>query len=573
MPRAKEKSSGGLSIELDDNRKFYTPGSKVSGIVTLSTAQDFAIGSVNIEFYGRVKVFMVYSHGNGETYYRGRAPLFTQSQMMYQGYHKKGAGTFTWDFSFDLPVNPDVATIKQAKHQWKDKEHFLSTDDYIPGHQMPPTFKMWKWGFGYRWHAFVEYVLMVEVKEAQGASMVLPAASKKAVKPLVVKHVATSHADTLSLPMGVQFALPDQLIEKSHLGRSSLKQQHLQSSSSRHTIRTSRLHGWNRDQGTSLSFSNTIRDRTKSLFNSSSLPCFTFDLRVDIPEELRLLQPGSIPILVNVVPVQDESLTTIQPDNYPNLRVSSVTLEISASTYIRFKSILPAKIKAKYDVKLLDRQPVNHTINIRQRQHRCLTNDHNQEEDEGPNTALEHGIDLSTLPGLAPALVCAKMGLSGLEKPLVPTFNTYIIAREYTLSWKLELEVAGEKLIASNDDKIRVRVLPPEAEALEAIMRESDATKAEACDEAADEELDHDSEEMKAGSTCRKAKSHRKTCSKKSKSQEASEEAAAIESFTATASNSRCDQHHAEDVLPTYQYQREFVYRNEIDEPPRYEAQ
>lgn len=55
MPRAKEKSSGGLSIELDDNRKFYTPGSKVSGTVTLSTAQDFAIGSVNIEFYGRVK--------------------------------------------------------------------------------------------------------------------------------------------------------------------------------------------------------------------------------------------------------------------------------------------------------------------------------------------------------------------------------------------------------------------------------------------------------------------------------------------------------------------------------------
>lgn len=55
MPRAKEKSSTGLSIELSENRKFYTPGSKISGNVILTTAEDFSIGSVNIEFYGRIK--------------------------------------------------------------------------------------------------------------------------------------------------------------------------------------------------------------------------------------------------------------------------------------------------------------------------------------------------------------------------------------------------------------------------------------------------------------------------------------------------------------------------------------
>lgn len=55
MPRAKAKSSAGLSIELSDDRKFWTPGSKVAGNVVLSTAQDFAIGSVHVEFYGRVK--------------------------------------------------------------------------------------------------------------------------------------------------------------------------------------------------------------------------------------------------------------------------------------------------------------------------------------------------------------------------------------------------------------------------------------------------------------------------------------------------------------------------------------
>ena len=55
MPRAKEKSSSGLSIDISEPRKFYTPGSTISGNVTLNTTQDFAIGSVTIEFYGRVK--------------------------------------------------------------------------------------------------------------------------------------------------------------------------------------------------------------------------------------------------------------------------------------------------------------------------------------------------------------------------------------------------------------------------------------------------------------------------------------------------------------------------------------
>lgn len=44
-----------MSIDISEPRKFYTPGSSISGNVTLNTAQDFAIGSVSLEFYGRVK--------------------------------------------------------------------------------------------------------------------------------------------------------------------------------------------------------------------------------------------------------------------------------------------------------------------------------------------------------------------------------------------------------------------------------------------------------------------------------------------------------------------------------------
>lgn len=55
MPKAKEKSSAGLSIELNDSPTYFTVGSYVSGDVVLDTAEDFAIGSVSLEFYGRVK--------------------------------------------------------------------------------------------------------------------------------------------------------------------------------------------------------------------------------------------------------------------------------------------------------------------------------------------------------------------------------------------------------------------------------------------------------------------------------------------------------------------------------------
>lgn len=76
--------------------------------------------------------------------------------MLYQGYHTHKPGTFSWPFVFEIPTGPDMTTVQAAKHQWKEKDHFIATDDYIPSHSMPPTFDMRKHGFGFRWHAFTE---------------------------------------------------------------------------------------------------------------------------------------------------------------------------------------------------------------------------------------------------------------------------------------------------------------------------------------------------------------------------------------------------------------------------------
>ena len=569
MPRAKEKSSNGLSIDLDDPRKFWTPGSKISGHVTLNTAQDFAIGTVSVEFYGRVKVFFVWSHGQGESHHRGRAPLFSERNLLYEGYHTHKPGSFSWPFVLELPTSPDVEAIRESKHQWQAKEHFLATDDYILAHPMPPTFRMRKWGFGFRWHAFVEYVIKVEVKEAPGASMVLPASSRRAVLPIMVKDVATPESNTMSLlPLSVQFTLPEQLTRETSLQRGATQDRRLQSQTVRRTLRTSRLSDWSRGRGLSdapPTFSGSLRDRAKSIFHADSLPKFTFDVTVSVPECLSLLEEGAIAIVVQAAPVIDDELTTIQNDHFPEVRIDNVTLEIGASTYIRFKSMLPRNAKTRYDFKLLDRHPVNHTIGMSQLQRISLPE--KQTEVNGDARTDVHGVDLSKLPDLAPALIWAKMGLQ-TEKPLAPTFNTYIIAREYTLNWKLELNVAGEKVKVSNGEKIRVRVLPPKAEALEAIMQDTDATIAQLEDDDGEKDSDADTttrKKEKSGTRIAVGGSRRKT-----KDQEAADEAT---SAGPSIANTGALQHQPGE-LPTYQANpTDFGYRHEIDDrPPGYEA-
>lgn len=521
-------------------------------------------------------VFFVYSHGQGESYHRGRAPLFSNKRTLYEGYHTHKPGSFSWSFEFELPNIPDVATIRQSKHQWKEKEHFLSTDDYIPSHPMPPTFAMRKWGFGYRWHAFVEYVIRVDVKEAEGARMVLPASSRKAIMPIMVKEVATSESNTLSLPLSVQFTLPEQLTEKTKLSSPSSTYGPLQSQTCRQTIKTSRLQDWNRENGTSSSpqsLSNTLRDRAKSMLGSSSLPRYTFDITVSVPERLQLLKEGAIPILVHAEPVQDSQLTTIPAANYPDVRIDNLSLELGATTHIRFKSIFPGYQKTRYDIKLLDRHPVDHTIDMSISCGDIATMRRLTEEQKGTDVSNETAIDISKLPGLAPAIVSAKMGRS-VEKPLAPTFTNYIISREYNLIWTLELGVAGEKVKVSSDDKLQVQVLPPEAKELESLMQDIDITTAEVENEEAGEE-DSEADSVSAQSKGDSTKSLlKKFKNRKSKQQEAAEEAAAAEQSN-SMTNEPTFQYQPGEALPTYQRNpTDFGYRHEIDEqPPRYEAE
>lgn len=502
--------------------------------------------------------------------HRGRAPLFAEIQRVYQGYRTHKPGSFTWPFSFDLPVHPDLSAVTASKHQWPERDHFLSTEDYVPGHPMPPTFRMRKWGLGFRWHAFIEYVLQVEVKEADGASMVLPASLRKAVKPIIVKQLHENSSGQTSLPMGVQFTIPEQLDSKMQLERATSKQPQLQKQVSRLTIRSSELSNWSRERKSHLSFANSVKDKARSVFSSNAIPAFTFDFHVAVPKQIMLLSDDAIPIVVNAVPVTDSELTTIQRENYPDVRINNLTLDIIASTYIRFKSIFPSHSKTKHEIRLLDRARVDHTFDMKQHRDSSLASKDKTSLSTGQGEVVaDSGCDLSQLPGLNLALTSAKLGKQQ-EMPLSPTFNTYIIAREYTIVWRMELEVAAERLKVSSDDKIRVIVKPPQEDDLNVFLSTAELTKEKTNDSKVEGESDAESDDVTSDIKGGRPKLLPKL-KRRSKQQEASEEATVAESSnTPDALQYR---HGGGEALPTYeQSPSDFGFRNEIDEPPRYEA-
>lgn len=442
---------------------------------------------------------------------------------------------------------------------------------------MPPTFEFRKWGFGYRWHVFVEYVLKAEVKQAEGARMVLPPSSRKATLPIMVKHVSTEATDNHSLPLAVQFTLPEQFSEKARIDESRPDQPQLQTQVFTPTVRSSRLVTWYKtpapSSGTRNSFS--IREKTRQVFNSSSLPRYTFRILVSVPETVQLLHENAIPFVVSAHPIRDQENTTIQPDEYPDVRIDNMSLSVTALTYFRFKGPFGGR-PANYDIKLLDQYPVDHTLKMspsRAIRGSSSYQDVTDKDDLG-DTKYSDSVDLSKLPGLSVEIIAAKMGLQ-TEKPLAISFNTYIIAREYKLRWKLELDVAGEKVRLQNDDAICIKLLPPDPKRLETLMNDDDVTKVQHHDEEeANEEANEEQSDDSTKAQDPKGKGPMGNFIKRRKGKKTKEEEAAEESASASAaSSSRPLQFQHDEMLPRYeQTTNDFGYRHEIDErPPRYD--
>lgn len=428
---------------------------------------------------------------------------------------------------------------------------------------MPPTFNLRNFSFGYRFHIFVEYVLHVEVKQANGARILLPPASREATLPILVRHVSEQTSNTHSLPLAAQFTLPDQLMTKcgtdaSQSGRSGLRHQVFCP-----TVRSSRLLTWNKHSTLPVdtrksSFS--FREKAKQVFNPSSLPRYTFEITISTPETVQLLRENALPLVVSASPIEDDASTTIQPGDYPDIRIDNVSLSLIAVTYLRCKGPFSTK-PVSHDIKLLDRHLVGYIIRTGPQ-----PIEGGGDSDRTDRGRTLNSVDLLRLPGMSIALRSAKVGRQ-TEIPLSMTFNTYIIAREYKLKWKLELDVAGETIRLQNDADIPVTILPADSGDLDRLLDENDAASVAIQD---DEEVNDEASEESADN---EKGSHGNLLKRKGKERKEQEAAEERESQPEQSTSAQPLQFRHDEMLPRYeQNPTDFGYRHEIDErPPGYE--
>jgi hypothetical protein len=382
--------SSSLQIELDNPQPYYCFGDALSGHVMLETFTDRAIGSATINLFGRAKTKVIRDpHGQSRRVHRGRASFFDIPQVLYQGHHTHKAGTFSWAFSFTIPDHP---LIVQEGDKWSRSQGFLSTEDDTFEHILPSTFAYRHRGFTKRWQAYVEYYLKAVIIVPPGDRGLF---SSGTIGEKILR--LRFHNSTSASP---------------------LTDFQLQTSRRRHSIKTLRLLPEHAD--TNLTF----KQRTKSFFNSSSVPGFTFQMHVTFPTVIQLNHPDYVPFFIEIEP--DQYLTNTgerKVEAPPHIYLSSFSIGIKCRTHARTRGPF-----ALYDVEEKDTEEV--IVACRTTLHQVLSTER---------------LDIGNMSKLT------------LRKALfTPSFRTYNISHSHKLEFRIEVECAGEK--ESFDEKLGVDI-------------------------------------------------------------------------------------------------------------------
>ena len=456
-----------LSIVLDEPSASsaasttYRPGSKVSGHVKLCSSDDEAIAFIDINFTGRCKV-KIRKHDHYTTgSYRSRGYYFSENLSLYaEGKYKHKAGTYTWPFSFTIPerasrkqvFGPTPSSKSQAS-TWRPQRQLNATGFLQPGvglelesdafpikspwrssalnalqaHPLPESFSYSYSGFPADFEGRVEYTLIATLTRPPGSILFAPK-NLEATSSIILKPWRPPNTRNLTT--------------------------HVQEHKWNHTVSTLRLLPSNADRRLSL------LEKTRSVFNSSSIPSCTFQAVIQTP---RYLSPSSnpsdiIPFSIKLSRVQnlpsDKSALNADEIPTPIVKLTSFSLWLRARTLVRDNG------------KTALEQTVDHEDRVPVYQQAGLDLDVDVAHVESSSSGVLDG-KVSQMPGKAserPAMA-AKLDLGqilNLRLPaglLTPDFSTYNIFRAHTLGFKMKLECVGESMDVGSD-RLQVRVLP-----------------------------------------------------------------------------------------------------------------
>jgi len=385
----------------------YQPGPQNPGAAEL-----FGPLKVAVILHGRAKTKIWKSQGQSTRIYRGRAPLFRKTLLIYDDSFRAQPGD-----SVVIPFSicfPETTAGGGGLH----RDGFEEDVRFIGGHviqPLPPSFQNSYHGFAHRYEAFVEYRVGVDV--AMPRLRVDVNRPTKYSEPLV--HYECEHPR--SIPPGGRTKACN-----NWQGFVSVKSELL-------------LPEADRPSG--------FRQKTKALFGGANIPTYAFDWVCVAPQHLYLGQPVSFRVCIKPREQQQQQSTTTKTTTnliIPEIHLKSLHLEIVAHTLVR----------AERSLFTCPESEGNYTV--------CQisgTSANNSGGGAGEPFSKANGYTkIVNTPVLLPGNT--GMGMGGMSTgTLSSTFTTYNIAVQYTATVRLAFLIVDK--VKKFETEYGVVVYPP----------------------------------------------------------------------------------------------------------------
>ncbi|KAJ6256314.1 hypothetical protein Dda_8812 [Drechslerella dactyloides] len=434
MPRAGPKTHPAVAVTLDEPDAIFLPGSTVSGTITVSHGYH----KLQVRLFGRSKVLIIQSHGEGKDYYRGRASLFDTTSFLDGPPVSQADGTDVWRFAVQIPTHAVSAPMSPGKNDsWKVHEKFLDNiETDVSSHALPGIFYHCgnNHARGQRGECYIEYVLEVSLCEE---AVDLSPKKKKG------KQVAPP---TTVVPLVVRARSTETPIEYAA---------HIAETHESTRIRTLRLLPQFATENISLKRS------IRSVLQPSSVPTYLFDVRVAAPSTVQLDNPSHIPFRLSVVPRTSSGNNSVgsifdggNASTLPDVKITAFSLALKMTVMMRarwlklFSWDKDALCTQSHDYMVAPELPVHMVGYVIPREGESIS------MDETNGAAGEQNLDLGRLLDLRvsrthstyhpPSLASTPTRTDfKTHRPLWPSFKSYNIYLLYQWKYKMTVLCAG----------------------------------------------------------------------------------------------------------------------------------
>ena len=406
MPITLKRGGPFLLIETQENAfHAYRPGDTIIGDVIRKARFVSPQVKVTIRLYGRAKTKIVSGGGQNKHTYRSRCNLLSGNrqglfQQIYEGpVHVPPDGDpVKWSFAITIPKHPDAAGLVHQR-----ATYLPVTKEDIAQQPLPSSYRVDDVGFSEQMEGFVEYYLQADMRR-EGHSDV-----DTAILPITIHRSGSTHL------------LPDFVVRTQNYRR---------------TVSTLRL--FPGMETAELSF----KQKTKTLFGSSSIPHFGFDVKISAPSVIQLKHPTLLPFKIAAVPTPARISDGVR-DLSENVMLSHLELGIEICTRVG----CPNESIFSTDGRKEDNSTVYNDLYIPALLNR-LSGGKDIQIPCGPDPEpldigehLELRLDRTHVYAFG-----SRIRQKGYRyTPLEPTFTTYNAVRTYALKWKIAITIAGEK--------------------------------------------------------------------------------------------------------------------------------